>query len=294
MRRVWQQYREEGRDSPAYGNCGRKPTLDDAAGRLQLLEIARRRPDAFRHELAEEVEQKMGLRVTRQTIGRWLRRLGVTRGRHAKKKSVHASEQERADVKEQREQWTHRPADACEGDFSRVLFLDETGATTSLVRTCGRSVRRASVVSPRPRRGHWKTMTAVAAVRLSGLTASATMAHAMGGELFVTCVEQGLLPALQPGDVVVMDDLPGHRLPGVRELIESRKAKLLYLPPYSPDFNPIEMIWSKVTRLLRSAAARTVETPHIAFGQAMDAVTSSDILGCFQHCGHATTSGAPL
>lgn len=78
VRRVWQQYREEGRDRPAYANCGRKPTLDEA-GRLQLLEIARRRPDAFCHELAEELERKTGLRVTRQTIGRWLRRLGVTR-----------------------------------------------------------------------------------------------------------------------------------------------------------------------------------------------------------------------
>jgi transposase len=78
VRRIWQQYREEGRDSPAYGNCGRKPTFDEAE-RLQLLQIARQRPDAFCHELAEEVGRKMGLRVTRQTIGRWLRRLGVTR-----------------------------------------------------------------------------------------------------------------------------------------------------------------------------------------------------------------------
>ena len=78
VRRVWQQYREEGRDAPAYANCGRHPTLDEA-GRQQLLAIARQRPDAFCHELAEEVEQKMGVRVTRQTIGRWLRQLGITR-----------------------------------------------------------------------------------------------------------------------------------------------------------------------------------------------------------------------
>jgi transposase len=187
----------------------------------------------------------------------------------------------------------HRLADACEGDFGRVLFLDETGATTSLVRTYGRSVQGQRCVAAAPA-GHWKTMTAVAAIRLTGLTASATMAHAMDGKLFVTYVEHGLLAALRAGDVVVMDNLPGHRLPQVRELIESEGAKLLYLPPYSPDFNPIEMIWSKVKRLLRSAAARTIEALHVAFGRAMDAVTSSDILGCFQHCGYATTSGAPL
>ena len=78
VRRVWQQYREEGRDSPAYANCGRKPTLDEA-GKQQLIQIARQRPDAFCHELAEEVEQKLGVQVTRQTIGRWLRALGLTR-----------------------------------------------------------------------------------------------------------------------------------------------------------------------------------------------------------------------
>ena len=196
-------------------------------------------------------------------------------------------------MKEQREQWMHRLSDACEGDFDRVLFLDETGAMTNLVRTHGRSEQGDRCVAAAPA-GHWKTMTAVAAIRLSGLTASATMADPMDGELFVTYVEHGLLAALQAGDVVVMDNLPSHRLPKVRELIESKGATLLYLPPYSPDFNPIEMIWSKVKRLLRSAAARTIDALHAAFGQAMDAVTTSDILGCFQHCGYATTSGAPL
>ena len=137
-------------------------------------------------------------------------------------------------------------------------------------------------------------MTAVAAIRLDGLTASATLPHAMDGELFLAYVEHGLLPALSAGDVVVMDNLPGHRLPKVRQLIESTGARLLYLPPYSPDFNPIEMIWSKVKRLLRSAATRTVDALHEAFGRAMDAVTPGDIFGCFRHCGYATTSDAPL
>ena len=186
-----------------------------------------------------------------------------------------------------------RLTDACEGNYSRVLFLDETGAMTNLVRTYGRSVSGERCIGAAPA-GHWKTMTAVAAIRLAGLTASATLPHAMDGDLFLVCIEQGLLPALKAGDVVVMDNLPGHRLPKVRQLIESIGAKLVYLPPYSPDFNPIEMIWSKVKRLLRTAAARTVEALHTAFGHAMDAVTPADILGCFRHCGYATTSGAPL
>lgn len=196
-------------------------------------------------------------------------------------------------MKEQRDQWMQTLTDACEGDFTRVLFLDETGAMTNLVRTYGRSAQGERCVGAAPA-GHWKTMTAVAAIRLDGLTASATLPHAMDGELFLVYVEQALLPALHAGDVVVMDNLPGHRLLKVRELIESTGAKLLYLPPYSPDFNPIEMIWSKVKSLLRTAAARTVDALHMAFGWAMDAVTPADILGCFRHCGYATTSGALL
>ncbi len=206
-------------------------------------------------------------------------------GDHAKKKTVHASEQQRADVKEQRDSWFERLLEACGGDLRRLLFLDETGASTSMVRTYGRSMQGDRCIGAAPG-GHWKTMTGVAAVRLGGLTAAATMAHAMDGDSFLVYVTHALLPALRPGDVVVMDNLPGHKLARVRELIESVGAKLLYLPPYSPDFNPIEMIWSKVKRLLRSAAARTIDTLHEAFAVAFDAVTLSDIQNCFHHCGY--------
>ena len=137
-------------------------------------------------------------------------------------------------------------------------------------------------------------MTAVAAIRLGGMAAAATMACPMDGALFQTYLREALLPTLRAGDVVVMDNLASHKHPRVRELIESAGAALLYLPPYSPDFNPIEMVWSKVKRLLRSAAARTVDTLHEAFGDAMAAVTTGDIAGCFRHCGYATSSGAPL
>lgn len=197
-------------------------------------------------------------------------------------------------MKQQRGAWMDRLADACEGDFKRVLFLDETGAVTNLTRTHGRCEQGKRCVARVPG-GHWQTMTAVAAIRLDdGLTAAATTPHAIDGELFDGYVEYALVPNLRPGDVVVMDNLPGHKLPGVRERIESARATLLYLPPYSPDFNPIEMIWSKVKRLMRSAAARTVKALHEAFATAMAAVTPDDIRGCFRHCGYATTSGAPL
>jgi transposase len=196
-------------------------------------------------------------------------------------------------VKEQRDQWMQKLTDACDGDFARVLFLDETGAMTNLIRSHGRSEQGERCVAFTPN-GHWKVMTAVAAIRLDGLTASATMACPMDGQLFQTYVREALLPALKVGDVIVMDNLPSHKTARVRELIESAGATLLYLPPYSPDKNPIEPIWSKVKRLLRSLAARTIDELHEAFGLAMDAVTLTDILGCFRHCGYATTSNAPL
>jgi transposase len=169
----------------------------------------------------------------------------------------------------------------------RLLFLDETGANTSMIRTYGRSAQGERCVGSAPG-GHWKTMTGVAAIRLDGLTAAASMAHAMDGDSFLVYVTHALAPMLRRGDVVIMDNLPGHKLARVRKLIEAVGAKLLYLPPYSPDLNPIEMIWSKVKRLLRSIAARTIDGLHQAFGTAFAAVTPCDIQNCFEHCGYKT------
>jgi transposase len=174
-----------------------------------------------------------------------------------------------------------------------VLFLDESGALTNLVRTYGRSDCGARCVGFAPQ-GHWKVMTAVAAVRLDGLMAPFTIDCPMDGEIFGVYVQQVLVPTLRDGDVVVMDNLTAHKRPLIKRLIEAAGATVLYLPPYSPDFNPIEMIWSKVKGLLRTIAARTVDALHDAFGQAFAAVTASDILGCFRHCGYATGGGAPL
>jgi transposase len=166
---------------------------------------------------------------------------------------------------------------------------------TNPVRTHGRCAEGARCVGSVPH-GHWKVMTAVAAVRLGGggLTAPFTIDGPVDGDVFVTYVERVLVPTLRPGDVVVMDNLAAHKRPDVRRLVEAAGAAVLYLPPYSPDLNPIEMIWSKVKRLLRSFAARTVDALHDAFGRAFAAVTPGDVLGCFRHCGYATREGAPL
>jgi Transposase and inactivated derivatives len=179
----------------------------------------------------------------------------------------------------------------CDGDFARVIFLDESGALTNLVRTYGRCDCGERCVGSAPQ-GHWKVMTAVAAVRLDGLTAPFTIDCPMDGEIFGVYVEQVLVPTLRDGDVVVMDNLTAHKRPQIKRLIEAAGATVLYLPPYSPDFNPIEMIWSKVKRLLRSFAARTIDALHNAFGRAFAAITPGDIRGCFRHCAYATSEGA--
>ena len=133
-------------------------------------------------------------------------------GPHAKKKSLHAAEQERPDVKARRQAWLDNLTDACDGDFARVSFLDESGALTNLVRTHGRSDRGQRCVESAPQ-GHWKIMTAVAAVRLDGLVAPFTIDAAMDGEIFLTYVQRVLIPTLRAGDVVVMDNLSAHKTP---------------------------------------------------------------------------------
>jgi transposase len=179
-------------------------------------------------------------------------------------------------------------------DPARLWFLDETAAATNMTRRRGRAPVGQRVVDPVPF-GHWKVTTFLSALRADGLKAAMAVDGAMNGDLFVAYVEQVLVPELSVGDVVVMDNLSAHKRPQVKHAVEAAGAALLYLPPYSPDFNPIEMIWSKVKRLLRSFAARTVDTLHDAFGRAFAAVTRADILGCFRHCGYdATANGAPL
>jgi transposase len=126
----------------------------------------------------------------------------------------------------------------------------------------------------------------IAAVRLGGAIAGAVVKGAMDGDVFVVWVRKALLPGLRPGDIVVMDNLPAHKRPAVRAMIEAAGCELWLLPPYSPDWNPIEMMWSKVKQLIRGAEPRTFEALVEAVFHAMDAVTASDAFGFFEHCGY--------
>ena len=143
-------------------------------------------------------------------------------------------------------------------NIDRLVFIDETWAATNMTRRYGRALRGKRLVASVPH-GHWKTTTFIGALRSTGLTAPAVFDGAINGESFLAYVEQVLVPALRPGDIVVLDNLSSHKVTGVREAIEAAGAELRFLPPYSPDLNPIEQLFAKLKALLRKTAARTVE-----------------------------------
>ena len=155
-------------------------------------------------------------------------------------------------------------------------------------RRYGRAPVGQRLICPVPH-GHWKTTTFVAALGLCGLAAPLVIDGAMNGELFVAYVEQVLLPTLAPGDMVVMDNLSSHKRARVRELIEGAGCVLLYLPPYSPDLNPIELAFSKLKALLRKAKKRTVDSLRAFLFAALDAFKPQECANFFAHCGYSAT-----
>jgi len=170
-------------------------------------------------------------------------------------------------------------------DPARLVFVDETWASTNMARRYGRSPRGQRLVCPVPH-GHWQTTTFVAALRADRLTAPTVVAGAMTGDVFVAYVRQQLVPVLRPGDVVVMDNLSCHKRAEVRAAVEGAGCRLLYLPPYSPDLNPIELAFSKLKRLLRSAGRRTVEGLWEFLGRSLDAFGRAECRRYFRHCGY--------
>lgn len=198
------------------------------------------------------------------------------------KKTAHASEQDRPDILKQREAWFERQLDL---DPTRLVFIDETWATTNMARKYGRAPKGERLRASVPH-GHWKTTTFVAALRLGGLTAPMVLDGPINGLWFQAYVEQVLVPTLSAGDIVVMDNLGSHKGVGVRRAIEAAGATLLYLPPYSPDFNPIEKAFSKLKALLRKAAERTVDGLWSRIGELLDAFAPSECANFFTAAGY--------
>lgn len=168
---------------------------------------------------------------------------------------------------------------------ARLVFIDETWATTNMARRYGRAPRGERVIASVPH-GHWKTSTFVAGLRYDGITAPLVIDGAMNGAVFRAYVEQFLAPTLAPGDIVIMDNLPSHKVAGVREAIEVCGASLIYLPPYSPDLNPIEQAFAKLKALLRKAAARTVEALWTTIGESLSEFSSTECANYLADAGY--------
>lgn len=167
----------------------------------------------------------------------------------------------------------------------QLIFLDESGVTRQMTRLWGRAPKGVRIVEPTPQ-GQWQVLTTIGAMSLRGIEAAMTIAAPTDGEVFCTYVAQVLCEKLQPGDVVVLDNLSAHKVAGIAELIAACGAQLLYLPPYSPELNPIEKAWSKFKQFLRAAKARTAEALEQAVTAALKTITSDDAAAWFRHSGY--------
>lgn len=173
-------------------------------------------------------------------------------------------------------------------DPRKLIFIDETWAKTNMTRTRGRAPRGERVIDYVPH-GHWKTTTFLAALRLQGLTAPLVVDGAINGEIFLAYVRQHLAPTLRRHDIVVMDNLSSHKREGVREAVEAVGARVLYLPPYSPDLNPIEQVFAKLKALLRKFEERTMDALWHRLGALVDQFPRRECRNYFRHCGYVSS-----
>lgn len=171
-------------------------------------------------------------------------------------------------------------------DPSRLIFIDETGTSTNMARLRGRCRRGQRLIGKVPH-GHWKITTFVAGLRSNAITAPFVIDRPMNSAIFRAYLEQCLVPTLKTGDIVVMDNLSSHKSSEVREIIEAAGAKLLYLPPYSPDFNPIEQAFAKLKAHLRKAAERSIPALWDRIGSILDTFSAAECQNFFSHAGYA-------
>jgi transposase len=203
----------------------------------------------------------------------------------ALKKSLHAAEQKRADVARARRRWIREQGML---DPARLVFIDETATSTNMVRLRGRCPRGERLIASVPH-GHWKTITFVAGLRHDGIVAPFVIDGAMNGPIFLAYIEQCLAPTLSRRDIVIMDNLPAHKVAGVIEAIEALGASVLYLPSYSPDLNPIEQFFSKLKALLRQAAERTIPNLWRRIRLLLRTVCPEQCANFLRHAGYVST-----
>jgi transposase len=238
-------------------------------------------PDTTIGELQRRLVEERGVSASTGTIWTFLDRCDLT----VKKKSAYAAEQDRPDVVEEREDWFEGQLDL---DPEQLVFVDESFATTNMARRYGRAPRGVRLRAPIPH-GNRKKTTLVAGLRLSGVTATQLLDGSINGERFLAYVKEVLVPTLAPGDLVVIDNLSSHKSHPVREAIEAAGARLLFLPRYSPDFNPIEKAFSKLKALLRKAAERTVSGLREAILRILASIIPNECANFFAQAGYEPT-----
>ncbi len=194
-----------------------------------------------------------------------------------------ASEQARPDVAAKRLRWRESQASL---DPAKLIFIDETGCATNMIRLRGRALRGKRLRASAPQ-GHWKITTFTAGLTMGGLTAPMVLDGPMNGDWFKAYVNQVLVPALKPGDIVVMDNLSSHKSKAVQDAIEAAGAELRYLPPYSPDLNPIEQAFSKLKAHLRKHKERSLEDLWSRIGNLLDTFSPAECQNFFRHAGYA-------
>ena len=249
-----------------------------------LLALVKADPAATLAELNQQFKDRTGVVVSDATISLTLRRRGITR----KKLSYHASERDaRSRTRKARQQFHDAQPDL---DPQRLIFIDEAGVNLGMARHYGRSPSGCRAQADKPYHAD-PPLTLVGALSLDGVGAFMELEGAIDGHAFLGFVEQLLIPTLRPGDQVWLDNLSSHRVEGIQEAIEAQQAELHFLPPYSPEYSPIELLWAKLKAWLRGAAARTQEALDGELLNALDDITEKDIKGWFKHCGFRTEPG---
>jgi len=276
----WQGMRREGGDARPKPQGGDRLSHRTEAHADLIHAALTAVPDITLPELKAHLAEK-GAHVSVSALWRFCRRHQITR----KKKTAHAAEQDRPDIRKRRAAWFEGQLDL---DPERLVFIDETWASTNMARRYGRARRgrRLRVGVPH---GRWRTIPFVAGLRTSGVVAPLVLDGPINRAAFEAYVEKVLVPELRPGDVVILDNLSSHKGARVRALIEAAGASLLYLPPYSPDFNPIENAFAKLKALLRKAAERTVEGLWTAIGHLIDVFTPTECANYFAAAGYDAT-----
>ncbi|MGA8949168.1 MAG: IS630 family transposase [Xanthobacteraceae bacterium] len=270
-----QRFRATG--SAAHKVGGRRPYAL-AGEREWLLARLAEQPDLTLRAIGAELAAR-GVKVSHFAVWHFFVHEGITF-----KKSLHASEQDRPDVARRRAQWRKYQGRL---DPSRLVFIDGTWAKTNMTRSHGRAPRGQRLVAKAPH-GRWRTLTFLAALRRDRIEAPCVIDGPINGESFLAYVEQLLIPALKPGDIVIIDNLGSHKGKAVRRAIRAAGAKLFFLPPYSPDLNPIEQVFAKLKTLLRKAAERTVEATWRRIGALLQAFSPAECANYFANAGYAS------